>query len=148
MHECRNYETSPFLKEDPCFPLCSLYKKPYSALRVEPNGSIYSYHSPHSMNVFLTLRYSRLYLNWGFVEEENNLRLFEYNTEFPYTGTIVCSDFGACIFENGRLIEKENPEVHIAPKRSADTVSLPSKEDAELFIHAFCSHLIRIEKEH
>jgi len=83
MHECRFYETSPFLKEDPSFPLHAMYKKPYSFVRVEPDGSIFSYHSPHSMNVYLTLRYSQLYLNWGFVEEENNLRLFEYNTEFP-----------------------------------------------------------------
>ena len=36
-----------------------------------------------SFNVYLSLRYSRLYLNRGFVEDENNLRLFEYNTEFP-----------------------------------------------------------------
>lgn len=83
MHECRIYETKPFLKKDPSFPLRAFYKKPFSVVRAEPDGSIFSYHSPHSMNVYLSLRYSRLYLNWGFVEDENNLRLFEYNTEFP-----------------------------------------------------------------
>jgi|GEM_PF-3449302 len=145
MHECRIYETKPFLKKDPSFPLHALYKKPFSVVRAEPDGSIFSYHSPHSMNVYLSLRYSRLYLNWGFVEDENNLRLFEYNTEFPYTGTIACSDFGACSFEKGRLIEKEST-VRTEPKLSDDIISLFSKTDTELFIHAFCSRLKRVEK--
>ena len=147
MHECRIFETKPFLKKDPIFPLCALYKKPYSVVRAEPDGSIFSYHSPHSMNVYLSLRYSRLYLNWGFVEDENNLRLFEYNTEFPYTGTIVFSDFGARSFENGRLIEKETPGARTEPKFSDDILSLFSETETEFLIQTFCTPLKRIEKE-
>lgn len=147
MPEYRIFRTKPFLKEDPVFPLHELYKKPYSVLRAELDGSIFSYHSPHSMNVYLTLRCSRLYLNWGFVEDENSLRLFEYNTEFPYTGTIVCSDFGTCSFENGRLIEPEKTEAHTEPTFSADILSAIPETDMESLIQAFCTPLKRIETE-
>jgi len=45
------------------------------------------------------------------------------------------------------LTEKESPDVHTSPKLSADILSLISKTDMELFIHAFCSRLKRVENE-
>ena len=146
MPEDRIYESTPHLKESPDFPLHALYKEPTTVVRVEPDGSIFSHRSSHELHVYLTLRYDRLYLNWCFYEEDDHLRLFEYNTEFPYTGTIVFSDFGARSFENGHLTEKDTPEVRDTLIPSPETLALISDKDMEFLIRKFYSHLNAIEK--
>ena len=103
--EERVYESLPHIKEYNTFPQRDNYKKPVEVLRVEKDGTVFSYRSPFAMSVYLTLEYDELFLNWVFADNGEKIGYNTYDIPFSYTGDIVSSDSGKLSFEEGKLTD-------------------------------------------
>ena len=100
MYEMYLGRSTPTLFKDKSFPLKDEIKSYGRVLRVEPDGTIFSYTSPDSLNVYLVIEYGQLYLKWAFSGDKDGMRFYEYNMKFPYTGT-----FNGLEFREGNLVE-------------------------------------------